>query len=166
MKIDYSIDPADAKALEDALKALPVGLQHACYGAGFKSTGQHVARQARQKAPVGEGIPVTRGGKVRKRLFESIRVVLIPWHFGGVKVPRSASIVVAEQPHAWLAEHGVRGPHKGREPQPYLMPALNAKTGNLSAFRKGAGRAFGRVVRQINRNKLSKSTARALRLST
>ena len=155
-----------ATELKHALDALPVGLQHACYGAGFRKAAVGVAKRAREAAPVGEGPAYRKGrkGLREKRLNESISVKLIPWHWDGVKVPKSAGIVVARQPHAWLVEHGVRGPYRSRKPQPYLWPAMQETGTILNDFRAGCATQFRRVVTQIRKGKLSKSTARALRL--
>ena len=164
MKIVYRIEGDED--LKKALGALPIGLQHACYGAGFRQAGAGVARKAKAAAPVGKGIAWRRGRRAlrEKRLFESIRVRLIPWHWDGRKVPKSAAIVVAEQPHAHLVEIGARGPYKSRKPQPFLWPALQDKAALMTDFKRGAQRQFARVVRQVERGKLTKQTARALRL--
>ena len=164
MKITYRLE--GATELRKAIEALPVGLQHACYGAGFRKAASGVAKRARAAAPVGEGPAYRKGrkGLREKRLFESISVKLIPWHWGGHKVPKSAGIVVARQPHAWLVEHGVRGPHRSRSPQPYLWPAMQETSTISSDFGNGCRTQFRRVVEQIRRGKLSKATARALKL--
>ena len=158
MKIGYDFDFSQ---VVKALEALPVGLQHGCYGAGFKAAGNKTRRIARAKAPVGEGFPLTNKGKPRKRLRDSIEVALVGWHWSGKKVPKSAVVVVAKQPHAHLVEDGtMRMPAR-----PFLYPAL--KTGGLvREFKRGASRQFGRVVRQIEQRKLTRATARAIRLNT
>ena len=85
----------DAEDLVNALQALPVGLQHACYIAGFRRAGAKVKRLARAKAPVGEGVPLKLSGAIRKRLRDSIFVKSVSWRWSGRRVPKSAVIVIA-----------------------------------------------------------------------
>ena len=80
MKIDFDIQ--GVKTLRGQIEALPIGLQHACYGAGFKRAGSKAARIARQRAPVGKGVPLTRKGRIRKRLRDSIKVKLVGMEMG------------------------------------------------------------------------------------
>ena len=159
MKVGYDFE-GDAD-LRKALNALPVGLQHAVYGAGFKRAGAKTKRVARTLCPPGTGTRVTRKGRIRMRLRDTILVRLVGWRWRGRKVPRSAVVVVAASPHAHLIEGGTKRWKKG--PRPFLMPAL--KTGGLAAeFRKGCAKHFGVTVRQIRERKLTRATARALRL--
>ena len=158
--LDYSNED-----VMNALQALPVGLQHACYGAGFRKAGLKVKRLARARAPVGEGIPLTRKGKIRKHLRDSIKVKLVGWKWQGKRVPKSAVIVLAEQPHAHLVERGSFVYGKYWKPaRPFLWPALQ-NAGVSREFGRGASREFGKVVKQIRERKLTKTTARALKLS-
>ena len=155
----------EAEDVVNALGALPVGLQHACYGAGFRRAGSKVKRLARAKAPVGKGIPLKRSGAIRKRLRDSIAVKLVSWRWDGRRVPKSAVIVLAEQPHAHLVEKGswVYGKY-WVEAKPFLWPSLqNADVSR--EFARGAARDFGKVVKQIRTKKLTKATARALKLA-
>ena len=169
MKIAYELSGPDKKTdrdanrkVLDALNALPIGLQHACYGSGFKRSGMKVKRVARQLCPPGppEGL-VSRKGRTRLHLRDSIRVVLVGWRWRGAKVPRSAVVVVAQQPHAHLIERGTKRWKKG--PRPFLMPAMESSN-LLEEFRAGAARQFGVVVKQIRERKLNRKTAAALRL--
>ena len=156
MKIDFNIEGVEV--LQKQLQALPIGLQHAVYGAGFKRAAAKVRRVARQRVPVGRGVPITRKGRIRKRLRDSIKPKLVGWRWDGRKVPKSAAIVVAEQPHAHLVESGtVKMPAR-----PYLMPAL--RSGLSQEFRNGCVRHFARVVKQIDERKLTRATAKALKL--
>ena len=155
----------DGEDIQNALQALPVGLQHACYGAGFRRAGAKTKRLARAKAPVGEGVPLKRSGAIRKRLRDSLSVKLVSWRFSGKRVPNSAVIVIAEQPHAHLVELGswVYGKYYV-DPNPFLWPAL--KNSNVSReFARGASGKFAKVVKQIRTRKLTRATARALKLS-
>ena len=158
---DGSKDPKALRQMQDALNALPIGLQYACYGAGFKQAGTKTRRLARAMCPPGKRPPITRKGRIRKRLRDSIRVKLVSWRWRGRKVPKSAVVVLALMPHAHLVERGVK--HWKDGPRPFLEPALEAG-GLADEFRKGCQRQFGKVVDQVRRRKLTKATARALKL--
>lgn len=150
---------ADAgRNIRDALEALPPALEHGCYGAGFLVAGRKAKRVARTLCP---RAPKTRKGADRKHLRDSIRVRLVGWRWRGRKVPKSAVVVVAEQPHAHLIELGTKRWKGG--PRPFLYAALESG-GLAEAFVLGARRHFGKVVRQIESKKLTRTTARAIRL--
>ena len=168
MRIAYEVTLPDGvkdtdagRHIRNALEALPPALEHGCYGAGFMAAGRKTRRIARAKCPPGKGPAKTRKGKDRKRLRDSIRVRLVGWRWRGKKVPRSAVIVVAEQPHAHLIEKGTKRWKAG--PRPFLMPALES-SGLNDEFVAGCRKRFGKIVKQIESRKMTKSTARAIRL--
>ena len=168
MKIGYEFTLPDGRPdanagrdIRNALEALPPALEHGCYGAGFMVAGRKAKRVARSLCPPGKGRPTTRKGKDRKHLRDSIRVRPVGWRWRGKKVPKSAVVIVAEQPHAHLIELGTKRWKEG--PRPFLYPAL--ESGGLNeAFVAGARKHFGKVVRQIESRKLTRTTARAIRL--
>ena len=169
MKIAYEIlgpngekDPDALQTMRDALNAMPVGVTHAVVGAGFKRAGDRVKRMARAMCPPGKlSRLVSRKGRIRKRLRDSIKVFLVGWRWLGIKVPRSAVVVVAQQPHAHLVERGVK--HWKAGPRPFLWPAMESSN-LVEEFRAGAARQFGSVIKQIRARKLNRKTAAALRL--
>lgn len=169
MKIGYELfgpdGKSDPKALEQmrhALNALPVGVTHAVVGAGFKKAGAKTKRVARSMCPPGpkEGL-VSRKGRIRRHLRDSIFVRLVGWRWRGRKVPKSAVVVVAAQPHAHLIERGTKRWKKG--PRPFLEPAME-QSNLLQEFKAGAQRHLGKVIKQIETRKLTRQTARTLRL--
>ena len=169
MKIGYEIfgpdgkrDPKALQQMRDALNALPVGVTHAVVGAGFRQAGLKTRRIARQLCPPGppEGL-VSRKGRIRRHLRDSIKVQLVGWRWRGRKVPRSAVVVVAYQPHAHLIERGTKRWKKG--PRPFLEPAM-AQGNLLEEFQRGASKHLGKTIKQIEARKLTRTTARSLRL--
>lgn len=171
MKIGYELfgpdGKSDPKALEQmrhALNALPVGVTHAVVGAGFKKAGAKTRRVARSMCPPGKGgleRLVSKKGRPRLPLRDSIFVRLVGWRWRGRKVPKSAVVVVAAQPHAHLIERGTKRWKKG--PRPFLEPAME-QSNLLQEFKAGAQRHLGKVIKQIETKKLTRQTARQLRL--
>ena len=169
MKIGYELfgpdgksDPKALEHLRNALNALPVGVTHAVVGAGFRKAGMKTRRVARSMCPPGPkaGL-VSRKGRIRRHLRDSIFVRLVGWRWRGRKVPKSAVVVVAAQPHAHLIERGTKRWKKG--PRPFLEPAME-QSNLLQEFKAGAQRHLGKVIKQIETRKLTRQTARTLRL--
>ena len=151
MKI--AIVAKDWEEIEKRLAAMPYAMQSEVYGKGFLASARAAARKARVKCPVGKGPALTSKGKPRRRLSQSIRAVPVGWHWNGVKIKKSAAIVVAEQPHAHLVE----------AIDPFLEPAMRDGLAVNHHFKIGAGRAFGRTIRQLEQGKFTGSIRRVLR---
>ena len=159
--LDGTKDTNAGRHIRDALEALPPALEHGCYGAGFLAAGRKTRRIARSLCPPGKGPAKTRKGKDRKRLRDSIRVRLVGWRWRGRRVPRSAVIVIAEQPHAHLIERGTKRWKEG--PRPFLEPAIES-SGLNEEFVRGCQKQFGKIARQIYSRRMTRKTARAIRL--
>ena len=154
-----AITPEGFDEVRRKLAALPAGCQADVYGLGFIHAARRAAKRASSTAPRGAAVPLTSKGKPRRRLADSIRAIRVDWHWGGEKVRKSAAIVLAEQPHAHLVERGtVR-----MAPRPFLEPAI-AGQGTLTDFRVGSARAFGRLVKRLEKGKLTARERRAFRV--
>ena len=137
---------------------MPAAFQAGVYGDGLFNAARRASRRAASAAPRSPGDSNTRTGKPRKHLADSIRAVRVAWKFGGERVPKSAAIVLAEQPHAHLVERGtVR-----MRARPFLEPAIRSQS-VLSDFRTGAGRSFARTARRLETGKLTARERKAAR---
>ena len=160
MKI--AITPEGFDDLRKKLSALPAGCQSDVYGDGFITAARKSAAKSRRLVlPRGKGAPLTRKGKPRRHLADSIRAVRVSWRWGGEKVPRSAALVLAQQPHAHLIEKGTTRWKKG--PRPFLSPPLKDSTSLMEGFRVGCGRSFGRLVKRLESGKLKARERKAFR---
>ena len=157
MKIVYTVEGFDATRKK--LAALPVGIQADVIGDGLYAAARKAASKSKRLAPVGKGLARTSKGKPRRRLRDSIKAHRVSWRWGGEKVPRSASIVVAEQPHAHLVERGtVR-----MKARPFLEPPMRQGSVLMEAVRAGTTRSFTRLVKRLEAGKLRARERRAFR---
>ena len=149
-----AITPVDYDLTRKKLAALPAGLQSDVYGYGLFAAAKKAARRAKILVlPRGDSPPLTSKGKPRRHLQNSIRAVQVSWHWAGEKVKRSAAIIIAEQPHAHLIELGTV--HWSEGPRPFLAPALKDSASLLEGFRVGSARRFDRLVKRLERGKLT-----------
>lgn len=140
------IVPAEWDEIGKRMAAMPLALQTEVYGKGFIAAAKQAARKARTLCPpFGKHPPVTNQGKPRRHLRDSIFAVPVSWHWAGRRIRNSAAIVVAEQPHAYLVENSKSGP--------YLEPALQDGMAINQNFKIGAGRAFNRTIRQLEKGR-------------
>ena len=157
-----SIEPIDFDETRKKLGALPAGLQADVYGDGFYEQAKRSARKSKRLVlPRGKGPPLTSKGKPRRHLAASIKAIRVSWTWAGVKVKRSAAIVLAQQPHAHLIERGTKRWKKG--PRPFLGPPLKEKGALLEGFRVGTGRSFRRLIKRLESGKLRARERRAFR---
>ena len=158
MKIAYSVEGFDETRKK--LAALPAGVQADVIGDGLYAAARKAARKSKRLVlPRSTGTPTTNKGKPRRHLADSIRAVRVSWRWGGEKVPRSAAIVVAEQPHAHLLEKGtVR-----MKARPFLAPPLKQSAVLMEAVRAGTTRSFDRLVKRLESGKLRARERRAFR---
>ena len=159
VNIDYNpLGQREAmEELDRRVRLLPDALRAKVYGDGFLRAARRAAQRARGRCPRGAGPALTNAGEPRKRLAESISVKPVGWKWGGVKVRRSAAIIVAEQPHAHLVELGtVRTRAK-----PFLAPSVH-DTAVLADFRAGTNRSFRRTLKRMETGKLTRAEGRGL----
>lgn len=159
-----AIQAADDSLFETRKKlaALPAGLQADVYGDGFYEQAKRAARKSRRLVlPRGEGPAKTPSGKPRRHLAKSIRAIRVAWRYAGVKVPRSAAIVLAEQPHAHLIEKGTERWKRG--PRPYLEPPMKDAAMLLDGFRVGTAKSFRNLIRRLESGKLRGRERKAFR---
>ena len=147
--------------IEKKIGALLPSARQIVYPAGLRAGGNRVSQRARALAPVGEGLPLTLKGAPRKRLRDSIKTVLVGWHYGGRKVKKGAALEIAQQPHAHLVELGHGGP-KPAPPHPFMKPAIEDTSGTLRAIVQGMRKSWNGVVRSIARGKITRTTGQAL----
>ena len=152
MKIDYD---HDFKQVRERLAAMPSALQADVYGKALTFAARKARTRARQLCPTGKGPALTLRGTPRRRLRDSILVKTVAWKWDGVRVPRSAALLIAEQPHAHLVEKGtVR-----TKASPFLEPSV--KTGLLPAFQHGARSNFTRLIQRLEAGRLTARERRA-----
>ena len=157
-----AITPVDFDETRKKLAALPAGLQADVYGDGMIAAARRAARKSRRLVlPRGKSPPLTRKGKPRRHLADSIRAVRVGWRFGGVKVPKSAAIVIAEQPHAHLIEKGTVRMKGG--PRPFLEPPLKEGAALMGEVRVGTARSFNRLIKRLESGRLRARERRAFR---
>ena len=159
MKIEIKPHGETFKQVRRRLAALPVGCQADVYGEGFIAAARKSRLKSKRLCPVGTAEPRTRAGNPRRRLRDSIRAVRVGWKWDGVRVPKSAAIVVAEQPHAHLVEKGTVRTRK----HPFLAPPLKDGGGLNEAFRTGCAKSFVRLVNRLESSRLRARERRAFR---
>ena len=156
IKINIKLAPGqDWDTVRRRLRALPPILEAECYGFGMLNAARGVARVSRQLCNVGPPDPRTNAGKPRRHLRDSIRAIPIAWRWGGRKVPRSAAIVLAEQPHAHFLERGSFNVRTGRRNRayPFLEPPMRDSARLLKLFKSGAGAQLPRALRKLARRR-------------
>ena len=157
-----AITAVDFDETKKKLGALPAGCQSDVYGDGFYEQAKRSAKKSKRLVlPRGKGPPRTSKGKPRRHLADSIKAIRVSWRWGGVKVPKSAAIVLAQQPHAHLIEKGTRRWKKG--PRPFLGPPLKQTAALMEGFRIGTAKSFRRLVARLEKGKLTARERRAFR---
>ena len=162
--MNVKFTPIDFDITRTKLAALPAGMQSMVYGAGLLEVAKKAAIKSKRLAPLGDNPPVTTKGKPRLRLRYSIKAQSIGWHWGGEKVPKSAAIVIAGQPHAILIESGFTHYRSGKraDTEPFLEPPMK-DAGLMMDFERGASKAFVRLAKRFEKGRL---TSRERRLSS
>lgn len=147
-----AIQPQEFDETRKKLSALPAGCQSEVYGDGMYEAAKKSALKSRRLVlPRGKGLTVR--GLPRRHLANSIKAIRVSWRFGGEKVPRSAAIVLAEQPHAHLIERGTVRWKKG--PRPFLAPPLRDAATLMGAVRLGSAKSFRRLIDNMNEGRLT-----------